>query len=108
MRTTISTYNAVTFTDLALNDLQVVTFNAFSEQFILLSYQYEDDVYCQWKQAGTPEFSDPILVSVRDGAGLPDIYPNSAGGTTFAYQADSDYGDNSDIFYRTCNVVEVD
>ena len=100
--------NAVTFTDLALNDLQVVTFNAFSEQFILLSYQYEGDVYCQWKQAGASEFSDPILVSVRDAAALPDIYPNGADGATFAYQADSDYGDNSDIFYRTCNIVETD
>ena len=100
--------NAVTFVDLALKDLQVVTFNAFDEQFIFLSYQYEGDVYCQWKQAGASKFSAPILVSVRDSAGLPDIYPNGADGTTFAYQADSDYGDNSDIFYRTCNVVEAE
>ena len=73
----------------------------------MFSYEYEGIVYCQWKQVGAAEFSDPIEVSVHSNAELPDIYPNGGDGVTFAFQADST-GAYTDVYYRTCNVVEVD
>jgi hypothetical protein len=97
--------NAVAFYDLKLNDTEVVTFNAYGEQFIFLSYQYDGVVYCQWKPAKEENFSDPVQVNVHTSAALPDIYPNGANGVTYTYQATGDYA-NPDIFYRTCNVVE--
>jgi hypothetical protein len=99
--------NAGPFTDLLLNDTEVVTVNAYGEQFIIVSYEYHDNVYCQWKMAGEAEFSDPMQVNVHNNAKLPTLYPNGAEGITFTYQADGDYA-NLDIFYRTCNIIELD
>ncbi len=98
--------NATTSSD-DPSDTEAAAAEAFGDDFIFLSYETGGDVYCQWKMDADDEFSDPVQVNVHANAGLPDIYPNGAGGITFAYQAEGDTG-TLDIFYRTCTIVEVD
>jgi len=97
--------NAVTFTDLELHDTGIITFNAFDTQWIFIAYEYDNEVWFQYKSTDASEFSEPTKVNVHDNATLPDLYPNDDVGLVFAYEADGD-NDNRDIFYRMYEFVE--
>ncbi len=97
--------NAVTFPDLELHDTGIITFNAFDTQWIFIAYEYEGEVWFQYKSSDASEFSEPTKVNVHENATLPDLHPNGDVGLVFAYEADGD-NDNRDIFYRMYEFVQ--